>query len=67
MKSSRPDVHGKFHGLPQLRFEDQQLTSFSGLIVIQELFGRLDIKTHLRRCFRHLQVTRSSDTPRLSC
>ena len=26
MKSSRPDVHGKFHGLPQLRFEDQQLT-----------------------------------------
>jgi len=57
MKSSRPDVHGKYHGLPQLRFEDQQLTSFSGLIVVQELFGRLEIKTRLRRCFRHLQVT----------
>ena len=39
MKSSNSDIHGKFHGLPQLRFEDQQMTSFFGLIVIQELFA----------------------------
>jgi hypothetical protein len=57
MKSSRPDVHGKFHALPQLRFEDQQLTSFCGLIVVQELFRRLDIKARLRRCFRDVKVT----------
>ena len=57
MKSSRSDVHGKFHGLPQLRFEDQQLTSFSGLIVVQELFGLLDLKARLSGCFRHLPVT----------
>ena len=54
MKSSRSDVHGKFHGLPQLRFEDQQLTSFSGLIIVQELFGRLNLRARLRGCFRHL-------------
>ena len=57
MKSSKSDVHGKFHGLPQLRFEDQQLTSFSGLIVVQELFARLDLKSCLRDCFRSQQVT----------
>ena len=57
MKSSRADVHRKFHALPQLRFEDQQLTSFSGLIVVQELFRRLDIKARLRRCFRDVKVT----------
>ena len=41
MKSSRPDVHGKFHGLPQLRFEDQQLTSFSGLTLSLQTLGHI--------------------------
>ncbi len=43
--------------MPQLRVEDQHLTSFSGLIVVQQLFGRLDLRACLRGCFRHLPVT----------
>ena len=57
MKCSRADVHCKTHSLPQLRFEDSQLTSFSGLILIQELFSRLGLKERLRRCFGHLTVS----------
>ncbi|MDQ3772892.1 MAG: IS1380 family transposase [Pseudomonadota bacterium] len=57
MKCSRACVHCKTHSLPQLRFEDSQLTSFSGLILIQELFSRLGLKERLRRCFGHLTVS----------
>ena len=57
MKYSRAEVHCKTHSLPALRFEDSQLTSFSGLILIQELFSRLRLKERLRRCFGHLTVS----------
>ncbi len=57
MKCSRTDVHCKTHSLPVLRFEESQLTSFSGLVLIQELFRRLDLKERLRRCFEHLVVS----------
>jgi len=40
-----------------LRFEESQLTSFLGLVLIQELFRRLDLKERLRRCFEHLVVS----------
>ncbi len=43
--------------MPQLRFEDQALTSFSGLVIFQKLFDQLDLKNRLRGCFRHRQVT----------
>ena len=35
MKSSRSAVRQATHALPALRFEGQQLTSFSGLLVFQ--------------------------------
>jgi hypothetical protein len=54
MKSSRRIIHRKTHALPGLRFEEQQLTSFSGLVVVQQLFSNLDLKERLRGCFRHL-------------
>jgi len=57
MKCSRAEVHCKTHRLPALRFEDSQLTSFSGLVLIQELFVRLGLKERLRRCFSHLTVS----------
>lgn len=57
MKFSRTRIHRKTHALPRLRFEDQQLTSFSGLIVFQKLFELLCFKDKLRQCFRHLKVT----------
>jgi hypothetical protein len=43
--------------MPELRFEDQRLTSFAGLVIIQELFSRLDMKARLRACFHHLPVS----------
>jgi len=54
MKCSRKATHRKTHALPKLRFEEQQLTSFAGLVVVQELFSHLELKARLRECFRHL-------------
>ncbi len=56
MKPSRSAIHRKTHALPSLRFEDQQLTSFSGLVIFQRLFEHLRLKNRLRGCFRHLGV-----------
>ncbi len=57
MKFSRAAVHHKTHALPELRFEDQQLTSFSGLVLIQQLVTHLELKSRLRDCFRHLTTS----------
>lgn len=38
--------------MPELRFEEQKLTSFSGLVLFQQLFTTLNLKARLRRCFR---------------
>jgi hypothetical protein len=43
--------------MPELRFEDQRLTSFAGMVIIQELFSRLNMKARLRGCFDHLPVS----------
>ena len=53
MKHSKSDVRCKFTSLPQLRFDDQQLSSFSGLIVFQQLISDLDLKRRISRCFEH--------------
>jgi hypothetical protein len=55
MKYSRTEIQRKVHKLPRLRFGDQELTSFSGLVVIQALWDRLGIQERLRRCFRPFQ------------
>jgi hypothetical protein len=57
MKYSKAEVHCKTHGLPELRFEDSRLTSFSELILLQALFAHLGLKERLRRCFSYLTVS----------
>jgi len=57
MKSSRAEIHRKTYKLPDLGFEDQQLTSFSGLVIFQALFTGLQLKQRLKSCFQHLGVT----------
>lgn len=52
MKRSRAETYRKAFALPEMRFEDQQLTSYSGLVVFQKLFAGLGLKQRLRRCFR---------------
>lgn len=59
MKLSRKQVERKSRALPELRFEDQQLTSFSGLVLFQALFARLDLQASLRQCFGQLQASRA--------
>lgn len=54
MKLSKASVRGSARSIPRLRFEDQQLTSFAGIVVFQKLFQRIDLAGRLRRCFDHL-------------
>ena len=54
---SKSAIHRKFHSLPELALEDHRLSSFSGLIVFQALFARLNLKALLNSCFRHLKVS----------
>ena len=54
MKSSKAQIHLHVYRLPQLRFEDQRLTSFSGLVLLQALFRKLGLQERLHSCFAHL-------------
>jgi len=54
MKFTRSQVRCKTPALPVLRFEEQSLTSFSGLIVFQNLFLELNLKSRIGQCFSHL-------------
>lgn len=59
MKSSRAENHRGVHGVPELRFEHQRMTSFSGLVLVQLLFKQLDLKARLRRAFGEVDRERS--------
>jgi len=51
MKRSRKDVARKVTEIPRLKFEDQRLTSFAGLVVFQKLFQILRIRKRFSGCF----------------
>ena len=57
MKSSKAQITAKFHKIPMIRFEDQQLTSFSGLLIFQLFFKRINLKKRLKKCFAHLTAS----------
>ena len=57
MKSSKAKIEAKYHKIPELRFEDQKLTSFSGLLIFQVLFRQLHLKARLKNCFEHMKVS----------
>ena len=57
MKHSKKHIHSKTHATPILRFEDQKLTSFSGLVIFQKLFEKLSFQEKLRQCFKHRKVS----------
>ena len=56
MKRSKGEVQGKARDALMVRFDAQQLTSYSGLILFQRLFAALCLKERLWRCFRHVKV-----------
>ena len=57
MKSSKAQILAKVHKIPTIRFEDQRLTSFSGLVIFQALFSNMQLKKRLRSCFDHLKTS----------
>ena len=57
MKSSKAQITAKYHKIPMIHFEDQQLTSFSGLLIFQLLFKRINLKNRLEKCFSHLKTS----------
>ena len=57
VKSSKAQIYTKFHKIPEIQFEDQQLTSFSGLLIFQLLFKRINLKNKLKKCFAHMKVS----------
>ena len=57
MKHSKADVRGKARPALEVRFEAQNLTSYSGLILFQHFFSLIGLKERLWGCFRHLKVS----------
>ena len=58
MKYSKREMMSRAYKIPELKFEDQNLTSFAGLIIFQPLMLGLEIKNRLSYCFRHLKTSR---------
>ena len=57
MKYSKSQIHSRVYRIPEVCFEDQRLSSFSGLILVQAFFAKLELKNRLRRCFEHIQIS----------
>ena len=55
MKYSRKATECKTHAIPGLRFENQRLTSFAGLVLLIPFFQALRLKESLGACFRHVR------------
>lgn len=49
MRLTRKQVQARARKIPVLRFEDQRLTSYSGMVLFQALFQRLDLKSRMLR------------------
>ena len=56
MKYSRKSVERKAHAVPSIKFEQQRLTSFAGLVILQPFLATIDFMASLARCFRHLRA-----------
>ncbi len=59
MKYSKSAINSKTHAAPTLRFDEQQLTSFSGLVVFQLLLKTLQLKPRLKECLEKRQPLQS--------
>ena len=56
MKHSRKSVERKAHAIPHIKFEQQQLTSFAGLVLLPPFLATIDFAAALGRCFRHVRA-----------
>jgi len=59
VRCSRAQVERRVHAIPEVEFEDDRLSSASGLVLFQGLFRRLGLRSRLRICFSHVRRTTS--------
>src|SRR4030043_2378759 len=57
VKYSKSEIYSRVRKIPEIKLEDQRLTSYAGLVIFQSLFYNLKLKERLRRCFTHLKVS----------
>jgi hypothetical protein len=55
VKVAKAAIYRQVSSLPALKFEEQQLTSFAGLVVFQKLFETCQLKARLHEACAHLQ------------
>lgn len=58
MRLNKAEIYHSARTIPALKFEDQQLTSFGGLVVFQNLFNKLDLQKKLAACTEHIKIPR---------
>jgi hypothetical protein len=56
MKFSRRQIRCKDSAVPAIKFEQQALTSFAGLVIFQQLFANIQLAKRLAPCFEHLKL-----------
>jgi hypothetical protein len=54
VKLAKADIYRQVNSLPALKFEEQQLTSFAGLVVFQKLFETCQLRARLQEACAHL-------------
>jgi len=55
------NIYTRSTQIPSVKFEDQQMTSFGGLIIFQNLFERCRLFDRLAECCRHLKGNHAYD------
>lgn len=53
MRFRKSDIISKVHTIPELKFENQSLTSFSGLVLFQIFFQKIKLGEKLKKVFSH--------------
>jgi len=54
LEHSKSSIRRKFSHKLQLRFDDQRLTSFAGLLILHQRYYDLDLRKRIARCFAHI-------------
>jgi hypothetical protein len=54
VRVSKSSIYSRAQSIPSVKFEDQQMTSFGGLVVFQNLFQRCGLFERLQDCCRHM-------------
>ena len=57
VKFSKKHIFSRVFKIPEIKFEDQRLTSFAGLVIYQPVFQQLRLKERLKKCFTQLKVS----------